>query len=451
MLNAAVAADGFLIGPRVEKTDILRSSPQFRQKDRIRVRLPVVIVLAVAGQPSEENPLVLAVPVIDGEQNVPLVDPPDVGQRRHERAVDHIPALAIVLLLLVDDREKRRAALADGKRSELGEDVRLVDSGLIAYVLDLGDDLLGNVLVVVVESERVLDRETASDIQRVELRADFLQLAINVQTLAQLIPVVRGILDSGIDEKVQHLEPEFLVPLDFRTIILDDIVITDTQSRRIEIELRLLLRGDPDTDFAPGIDRRVEQLELLLIIDDRNRILKAAVDQRGDVFDILRTLESVAYDVNALIDHAAVVQRIDDMDIVGRRRFEIDVVLERLLQHEREVRALGAIAIVIAAFIVNLGHRHIEQAFGALNLRSNLRQIGYLQRRSVLLDYVHQRNLVKIQFVVRHRKLILRKLESLLDQIDILILHQSIRFARTDPDQLHSPIKSQSDSITSIK
>ena len=295
MLNAAVAADGFLIGPRVEKTDILRSSPQFRQKDRIRVRLPVVIVLAVAGQPSEENPLVLAVPVIDGEQNVPLVDPPDVGQRRHERAVDHIPALAIVLLLLVDDREKRRAALADGKRSELGEDVRLVDSGLIAYVLDLGDDLLGNVLVVVVESERVLDRETASDIQRVELRADFLQLAINVQTLAQLIPVVRGILDSGIDEKVQHLEPEFLVPLDFRTIILDDIVITDTQSRRIEIELRLLLRGDPDTDFAPGIDRRVEQLELLLIIDDRNRILKAAVDQRGDVFDILRTLESVAY------------------------------------------------------------------------------------------------------------------------------------------------------------
>ena len=139
------------------------------------------------------------------------------------------------------------------------------------------------------------------------------------------------------------------------------------------------------------------------------------------------------------------------MDIVGRRRFEIDVVLERLLQHEREVRALGAIAIVIAAFIVNLGHRHIEQAFGALNLRSNLRQIGYLQRRSVLLDYVHQRNLVKIQFVVRHRKLILRKLESLLDQIDILILHQSIRFARTDPDQLHSPIKSQSDSITSIK
>ena len=250
---------------------------------------------------------------------------------------------------------------------------------------------------------------------------------------------------------MQHLEPEFLVPLDFRTIILDDIVITDTQSRRIEIELRLLLRGDPDTDFAPGIDRRVEQLELLLIIDDRNRILKAAVDQRGDVFDILRTLESVAYDVNALIDHAAVVQRIDDMDIVGRRRFEIDVVLERLLQHEREVRALGAIAIVIAAFIVNLGHRHIEQAFGALNLRSNLRQIGYLQRRSVLLDYVHQRNLVKIQFVVRHRKLILRKLESLLDQIDILILHQSIRFARTDPDQLHSPIKSQSDSITSIK
>ena len=49
----------------------------------------------------------IAVPVIDGEQNnVPLVDPPDVGQRGHEGAVDHIPALAVVLLLLVDDRER---------------------------------------------------------------------------------------------------------------------------------------------------------------------------------------------------------------------------------------------------------------------------------------------------------------------------------------------------------
>ena len=47
MRNAAVTADGLLIGSRMEKADILRSSPQFRQKDRVRVRLPVVIVLAV--------------------------------------------------------------------------------------------------------------------------------------------------------------------------------------------------------------------------------------------------------------------------------------------------------------------------------------------------------------------------------------------------------------------
>ena len=82
-----------------------------------------------------------------------------------ERRVDHVPVLAVVLLFLVDDRVERRAAFAYGERPELGEDVGFLRVVAVADVLDLGDDLLGQVFVVVFEVERVLDGESAADVE----------------------------------------------------------------------------------------------------------------------------------------------------------------------------------------------------------------------------------------------------------------------------------------------
>lgn len=125
-----------------------------------------------------------------------------------------IRLVAVVLLFLVDDRVERSTALAHGKGSELGEDVGLFDVVALADVFDLGDDLLGQVLVIVVEVERVLYGECAADVEAVQFRTDLLQLAVEIHALRKFIPIVGRIADAGIDEEMQHLELKLLVVLD---------------------------------------------------------------------------------------------------------------------------------------------------------------------------------------------------------------------------------------------
>ena len=136
-------------------------------------------------------------------------------------------------------------------------------------------------------------------------------------------------------------------------------------------------------------------------------------------------LETVADDVAVLVDDSAVVERIDDMNVVCRRRFEMNVVLHCLLQHEREVARLGAVTIVVRALVVHLGHRHVEHTLGPVDLLRDLRQVGYLERRAVLFYQLHERNVVEIQLVVFDRELILREVERLFDEVDVLVLHGS--------------------------
>ena len=138
---------------------------------------------------------------------------------------------------------------------------------------------------------------------------------------------------------------------------------------------------------------------------------EAVVDELGDVLHVLRAFETVADDVAVLVDDAAVVEGVDDMDVVGRRRFQMDVVLHGLFQHEREVARLGAVAIVVRTLVVDLRHRHVEHALGAVDLLGDLRQVGDFERSSVLFDQFHQRNVVEIQLVVLDGELILREIE----------------------------------------
>ena len=101
----------------------------------------------------------------------------------------------------------------------------------------------------------------------------------------------------------------------------------------------------------------------------------------------------------------------------------MDVVLQGFLKHEGEVRTLGTVAVMVVALIVHLGHGHVEHPLGPLYLGGYFGQIRYLQRRTVLLDDVHHRDVVKIEGPVFYAEFVLRKLEGLLDQIDVLVLH----------------------------
>ena len=135
------------------------------------------------------------------------------------------------------------------------------------------------------------------------------------------------------------------------------------------------------------------------------------------------TLESVAYDVNVLVNQSALIKRIDDMDVVGRRCLEIYLVLQGLFQHEREMRTFRTVTVIVGTLVIDLGHRHVEHALGTVYLLRYLRQIGDFQRRPVLLDNIHQRDFVEVEFVILHRKFILWELERLFDKVDVLVFH----------------------------
>ena len=117
MLDAAVAGDGLLVGSGVEESyvqgfRVVRSD--LREEDGVGVLLGVVVVLAVAGETSEEDSLVGLVPFVYRQKDELLLDAPDVGEGGHEGAVYHVPFLAVVLLLDSEDGEYGGSALAYG-------------------------------------------------------------------------------------------------------------------------------------------------------------------------------------------------------------------------------------------------------------------------------------------------------------------------------------------------
>ena len=103
----------------------------------------------------------------------------------------------------------------------------------------------------------------------------------------------------------------------------------------------------------------------------------------------------------------------------------MDIVLQGLLEYEGEMRTFGAVAVVVIALIVNLCHGDIEHSLRSLYLRGDLRQIRYLQRCAVLSDDIHHRDIVKIKCSVFYTEFVLWKLEGLLNQIDVLVLHDA--------------------------
>ena len=85
--------------------------------------------------------------------------------------------------------------------------------------------------------------------------------------------------------------------------------------------------------------------------------------------------------------------------------------------------AFRAIAIGITAFVVGLGDGHVENPFCFLNLRADFGQVTDLQRGAVLLDDFHQVDPIKVQVVVYHFKSFLGKIEGLLNQVTVGVLH----------------------------
>ena len=103
----------------------------------------------------------------------------------------------------------------------------------------------------------------------------------------------------------------------------------------------------------------------------------------------------------------------------------MDVVLQCLLKDKCKMGTLGAVAIMIGAFVIYLGHCHIEHSLCSLDLARYLREISDFKRGPILVYHVHHRNIVEEKVAVFYPKFGLRPVKSLFDQIDVLVLHNA--------------------------
>ena len=78
---------------------------------------------------------------------------------------------------------------------------------------------------------------------------------------------------------------------------------------------------------------------------------------------------------------------------------------------------------MVFALIIGLGHSHLEQAFGPLDLRGNLGQVTDFQRRAILLNDFHKVDVVEQQVSVHYHKFVLREIEGLFNQVDVFVFH----------------------------
>jgi hypothetical protein len=90
------------------------------------------------------------------------------------------------------------------------------------------------------------------------------------------------------------------------------------------------------------------------------------------------------------------------------------------------VRALGAVTIIVFAFIFVLFDGIGKHPLGFVDLHPDFWKIGQLHRRTILVDQAFDIKPVKEQVVVLYHKIFLRKVEGLVHQVGVTVIHQLI-------------------------
>ena len=153
---------------------------QLGQEDRIGVRLATIKVLAIAGEATEEHTLILLIPIVDWEHNVALVDTPSVWQCSHKRRVNHIPLLTIVLLLLVNNTIQHCTTFTYSITTKLCKNIWFRHIIVLTNSFHLRHNLFNHIFIVKLKIQVCLDRHTTTNIERIELRTNLFQVAIQV-------------------------------------------------------------------------------------------------------------------------------------------------------------------------------------------------------------------------------------------------------------------------------
>src|SRR6476620_7885083 len=129
----------------------------------------------------------------------------------------------------------------------------------------------------------MLDRKTSADIYRIEFRADFLKLAIQVNNFIQLTPVIDVILYTLVQKYVKHFQLKAVfVSFDLIYVKFEYVARAKSKSRRIKRKRRFFFCCHTDTELKGNFYRFLVSLQFFGIVEHRHHILKSCVEKVGN-------------------------------------------------------------------------------------------------------------------------------------------------------------------------
>ena len=224
---------------------------------------------------------------------------------------------------------------------------------------------------------------------------------------------------------MQHFQLKLIfISFDLIYIKFQDILGPDTEAGCIKRKIRLFFCRYTNAQTERHFGTALIGLQFFFIIEDGNHILETGVDQFGNAGSIVLLFVSVTDDIGFLIDLPALVQTVDDLDIIRIGCFEMDIVFQCFFYDKREVRTLGAITIKIFPFVFVLFKSIFKHLLRLVDLHTDLGQIGQFHRRTILVDQRFQVEAIEFEItIIILVKPFLWKMESLVNQRSVGIIH----------------------------
>jgi hypothetical protein len=228
---------------------------------------------------------------------------------------------------------------------------------------------------------------------------------------------------------MEHYQLKFGVFSDFFLVKIQYFALADTQSGCVEFEVGLFLGGHSEADFTLLLcDELVVITQFLGIVAHRNNIVETVIDESGDFFSVQPGFVPVIDDGGTFIDFALFVQLPDQVNIKGRRGFQLSAVFEHFIQDKGKMRTFGTVAVHILSVVVIPLNGIPEQFSCVLNFFTDFGKVSKFEWCPVPLNQVMNIYSVEKQAIGIERETVLREIKGLRYEIVVGVFHR--RFCR---------------------
>ena len=115
---------------------------------------------------------------------------------------------------------------------------------------------------------------------------------------------------------MQHLELELRVLADAILVERNDVAVPYSKPGCIEVEGRLFLGSDTDSEIRRHFREVIQVLKLVLVVEYRDHIVPAGIQEIGNILDVLRAFEAIADHDQVLVHQTFILETLDKVQIV---------------------------------------------------------------------------------------------------------------------------------------